>query len=392
VADGVAPGAGGHAPEDEFDRALRALTEGTAGEARFRELSAAEREKAGAAAGRAARKQAEELARAVRAERKRARRRGRSWDEPTRRRGGRARAVVAVVAAIALVGAGVFALQRFSRPLAGGPDDSHLVTNGPTPTGTAANSPAPVPVAAPGPPADPFAGTPADHWANGAAGIIVPAAAPAGAFSASQVAAAYAVTRKLLIAQNLDQPTLLGGAPDAFAALLTAGQRKFFLAGLNKAGRAKNGAALSTRSWVTSFAPGTTALIGSVIKVHGTMTARAATDHGRKYLAIDVNYRFDYPVEPPRAPADWIRVVGEVSGYIHFDNWQDPGGALQPWMVTALPSHAGARCDTPDGYAHPGYPSGPPDKVQPSGPAQDPYSMATTSPNDEKGCRRVART
>src|ERR1700728_4877027 len=30
-----------------------------------------------------------------------------------------------------------------------------------------------------GPPDDPFAGTPADHWADGAAGIALPAAAPA---------------------------------------------------------------------------------------------------------------------------------------------------------------------------------------------------------------------
>jgi hypothetical protein len=315
VADGVAPAGGGHQPEDELDRALRALTEGTAGEARFRELSAAERAKAGAAVAKAARKEAEERARAAAADRKRARRQGGSGDAPARPRGARIRVAVAVIAAFALAGAGLYTLQRISRPVAGGPDDSHLVTNGPTPSTTAGGSPTSAPIPAYEPPADPFAGSPADHWANGAAGIIVPEAAPVGPYTRTQVAAAYATTRKLLIAQNLDPATLRGGSPDAFAALLTSKQRKEFLAGLNKTGRGKDGSPLSTRGWVTSFAPGTTTLMGSVIRVHGTMSARKATNsHGDKYLAIDVDYRFVYPVEPPGAPVNWMRVVGELTG------------------------------------------------------------------------------
>jgi hypothetical protein len=72
------------------------------------------------------------------------------------------------------------------------------------------------PVAA-GPPADPFAGTPADDWADGANGIVLPAAKPIGGFTRDQVKFAYQRTRKLLVAANLDPTTLLGGAPTAFA-------------------------------------------------------------------------------------------------------------------------------------------------------------------------------
>ena len=128
-----------------------------------------------------------------------------------------------------------------------------------------------------GPPADPFARTPADHWADGAAGITIPAAASHGPFTAREVAAAYATTRRLLIAQNLDHTTLLGGAPTAFADVLTARQRAQFVAGLDKIGVDKQGYERSTRTWVAAFAPGTTSLIGNVIKVYGTMSGQGST-------------------------------------------------------------------------------------------------------------------
>ena len=116
-----------------------------------------------------------------------------------------------------------------------------------------------------GRPRDPFAGTPANSWANGAAGIVITAAKPVGQFTAAQVEAAYQTSRKLLIAGDLNRPTLLGGPPTAFADLLTSQQRAKFLGGLNKKG-AEGGNPLSTRRWVMSFAPGSTQLIGGVIK------------------------------------------------------------------------------------------------------------------------------
>jgi hypothetical protein len=385
VADGAVPGAGGHAPEDEFDRALRALTEGTAGAARFRELSAAEREKAGAAAARAARRQAEELARAVKAEQKRARRRGQSWDEPARSRGGRARRMVAVIAAIALIGAGVFALQRFARPLGGGVSGSAPVTSGPTPSGTA---PAPQPSAAPGPPADPFAGTPSDHWANGADGIITPAAKPVGPYSAAQVAAAYATTKKLLIAALLDKQTLLGGEPTAFASLLNAKQRAQFLAGLNTHGTYANLQPRSTRRLVVSFAPGSARLIGPVIKVHGSMKAEVGHENGRDYLFIDVSYTSVYPVERPGAAADWMRILADKYGTVAFAHFATLTGPLEPFDDTIV-GDAGGLCPRSEGFIHPDYPSlrELPVPSHP-GPALDPYSVsnaATPGPTQGSG-------
>ena len=355
---------GGPPPgENEIDRRLRELTEEISGTGRIREPSAAERAKA-------------------------------AKKRPVKRRGGRA--VAWSVSAVVLAGAVFFAWHQVSGSGAGGPNDTQVVTNGPVPR-TSASPKSESPTSAPpvvrplaGPPADPFAGTPADQWADGAAGITLPSAVSHGPFTASEVAAAYATTRKLLTAQNLDRTTLLGGSPTAFADVLTAQQRAQFIAGLDKIGLSKQGYALSTRGWVASFAPGTTTLIGTVIKAHGTMSARSATDDGRTVLDINVDYRFVYAIEPPHAPADWMRVVGQVSGYVEFDDWQDPGGPIQPWDVSAYPAEAGARCGMTDGYDHPDYPGGPPLKVQPTGPAVNPYSMS--NPPVTGLCQRTTGT
>jgi hypothetical protein len=209
-----------------------------------------------------------------------------------------------------------------------------------------------------GPPADPFAGTPGDHWADGAAGIVLPAAAAAGPYTKAQVEYAYQTTRKLLIAANLDKKELLGGAPTAFADLMTKYYRAWFLAGLNKKGLDKQGNQVSTRVIVTSFAPGSTQLIGSVIKVHGVMHgAQVVRVHGSPELDIHLDYLFVYPVEPPHQPTEWTRVVVEDQWTVGFADWQGAATSFEPSLLYAGDSAAGAECGTTDGYVHPAYPS-----------------------------------
>ncbi|MGH3169934.1 MAG: hypothetical protein ACRDN0_29140 [Trebonia sp.] len=148
-----------------------------------------------------------------------------------------------------------------------------------SPASGAASLPALSPDLESGPPADPFQGTPADQWADGAAGITIPAAKAVGPYSASQVAAAYQTAKKLLIAANMNQQTPAGGTPTAFADLLeTKQQRTQFLDGLGAKCLAKNQRPNSTRIMVVSFAPGSTQFIGSVIKVHGTMSQALGLD------------------------------------------------------------------------------------------------------------------
>lgn len=188
--------------------------------------------------------------------------------------------------------------------------------------------------------------------------------------------------RQPLIAADLNWSTLQGGAPDAFANLLVPQERTDFVRGLDKVGVDKQGYTLSTRQWVSSFAPSSTQFVTRTIKVHGDMTARSAkadNGSGETVLRVQVDYVFVYAVEPPHVPAEWMRVVAQASGPVDFATWDDPGGALEPWVNFAN-APAGIRCGIGDGYIHPDFPNSAPDKVQPSGPTINPYSLSTTGP------------
>jgi hypothetical protein len=335
-------------PEDRFDKELRSVLDGDALEARFKELSADEREKHAR-------------------ERRKAQKQARKAERKARQRRGLRRAAWGLVAIVVVAGGGAFAYTRLAHSA--------------SPAGNAPSLPALSPDLQSGPPADPFQGTPADKWADGAAGITIPAAKAVGPYSAAQVAAAYQTTKKLLIAANMNQQTLAGGAPTAFADLLgTKKQRTQFLDGLSAKGLAKDQRPNSTRIMVVSFAPGTTQLIGSVIKVHGTMSAHAITNSGSPQLDIDVNYVFVYPIEPPGRPSDWMRFFASDYDSYDFAQFDDPGGPLEAWDQTVVGTD-GAICYTTDGYDHPDYPSIRVQNPKGSGKPVDPYAPGTASPD-----------
>ena len=306
----------------------------------------------------------------------------------TRRPAGNGRLRAVSIAAVALLAVGGGIAWRVSSSSSSGLNDTSTVRNGAVPTGQATRVTAPAVPA--GPPADAFAGTPADHWADGAAGIQAPAAKPSGQFTAAQVAAATQITRKLLIAGNLDRTTLNGGAPMAFAELLTPQQRADFVDNLDKIGL-RDGYTTSSRAWVVSFAPGTVSFVTSVVKVHGAMSTGTAVFAGRTALRVTVDYLFTYAIEPPGHPADWMRVVAQDYGNVYFAQWDDPGGPLEPWVNTGI-SHAGVQCGMTDGFVHPAYPNGARSSVRPSGPAVNPYSTAPPPTSSAGTCHPTTGT
>ncbi len=345
----------GQANGDEIDRKLRELTEGLMAEARLKEPSAAER----------AQRARRDLKKHQRSQRKQ------------RRKNRSARLKVGAIVVVVLAVAGGVAWLGWPHSPTGRPSAQQQSPGG-TSTGGA-------------PPADPFAGTQAENWANGESGIVIPAARPVGSFTAAEVMKAYHTTKQLLIAANLDKQTLLGGAPTAFASLLTKQQRAEFLSALNKKGVNSGGYPLSTRKWVASFFPGSTEFIGNVIKVHGVMSAQTAREAGGTVLAIQVNYIFAYAVEPPGNPSDWMRVLDHQYGSIDFAQWDDPGGPLEPFDQTII-GNAGIQCGTTDGYIHPDYLSDRTPASAQSGPAINPYSQSTSAPGGGAVCGRTSGT
>ena len=193
------------------------------------------------------------------------------------------------------------------------------------------------------------------------------------------MAAAYATVKKLLIDGELTKSVLLGGRPAAFAVLLPAQERKDFLGGLSATGENKDGTDKSTRDFVTAFAPDSTRLIGTVIKVHGQMTAATAVKFGDKVLHVHVNYLFAYAVEPPGQPAKWMRLVVHRTDDFYFAHWDGSAAPFQPWVESDY-GQTPVLCVTADGYVHPDFAKS---SSSGKGSAIDPYSLKE---NNALGC------
>jgi hypothetical protein len=357
-------------PPDDLDRELMELQAGLAKPAKFKEPSAAER--ARMAARRASRRAAGKAQKPVRPAPGPGRQPGGEWSAQRRRPSGTAAAVRANKAFF--IGLGIFVIVSVAFWTYGVPSLTHRdqtsVARGPGPLSTPSATVA-----------EPFLGSPAQFYADGAAGIVVPSAQPVGSYSATQVAAAYQTAKLMLVAAHLDGPTLAGSAPDSFASMLIPQQRTQFVSGLDKTGLDAQGDQNSTRTWVTSFAPGTR-LVGDVIKVHGTMRAATGTNGTYPVLQIHADYLFVYPVERPGAPSTLMRIVDRDVVDVDFGAYAGPGSPLQPWWQIVGGFNAGARCDINDGYVHPQFPDAAPDKVRPKGIPVNPYDQSAPAPSD----------
>jgi hypothetical protein len=137
--------------------------------------------------------------------------------------------------------------------------------------------------------ARPFAGTPAESWADGAAGIVLPDAKAVGEFDADQVAATTQLVRSVLIASRLDRKLLVDHDPTGYLGFLAPDARGQ-LEPLFADGREPEVQAL-----VSLVAPGST-LLPVEAKVSGTMSVRQGK---AGELVVHTNYVFAYAFEPP---------------------------------------------------------------------------------------------
>jgi len=132
--------------------------------------------------------------------------------------------------------------------------------------------------------------------------------------------------------------------------------------------------------------------VTTVIKVHGTMSARAASESGTPVLRVRFDYLFVFAVEPPGDPAGWMRIVQQQYGSVDFASWDEPGGPLEPWVYDTGVGTAGVQCSVRDGYIHPDYPRDRSSGLPASGAPQDPYSTATPSAGPAESCQTITGT
>ncbi|MGW7169263.1 hypothetical protein ACWGH3_29055 [Streptomyces sp. NPDC054884] len=248
---------------------------------------------------------------------------------------------------------------------------------------TAAVTPLPAetvaPTAAPGAVPDqvptidrPFAGSPALAWADGEAGVVLPAARPVGSASKERVSEALQLTRKLLVGANLDPKTLRGERPAAALAVLDPKQPGLLDdidAFLRSPDRTHDPLTLFSR-----FDPDEARVVGDVVKTRGRMTYKKA---GRDGVTVHADYTFVYPVRPAEGPPEVTRTIVrrvvdlELPDPAHYD--VTPGRLL---LVRYDEELFNSACDVHDGFLHPQFRSAGPTSPPQTGPTVDPYDRS----------------
>ncbi|MFJ4620313.1 hypothetical protein [Streptomyces sp. NPDC088812] len=262
-----------------------------------------------------------------------------------------------------------------------------------------AASPLPPETAAPtGPPAEapedtptldrPFAGSPALDWADGEAGVVLPAARAVGSVSEERVAQALRLTRQLLVGANLDEKTLRGGRPTAAFAVLDPLQPELVEhldTSLSAPDEAHDPLELFSR-----FDPEEVRLVGDVVKTRGRMTFGKGEYGG---VAVHADYTFVYPVVRTDGSTEVTRtIVRRVIDAELADpaRYQVTSGRL---LVRSYDQDlANSACEVHDGFLHPQFATAEPTGPRPSGPATDPYDRSKDVGADAfEGCGTVSR-
>ncbi|MGW7172122.1 hypothetical protein [Streptomyces xanthophaeus] len=237
-------------------------------------------------------------------------------------------------------------------------------------------------------PADPFRGSPALQWADGAAGIEVPQAQAVGGMSKEQVADALAKVKQFLVTANLDPETLRGERPAAALDLLDPklGEYKTNLEGALEHPSAKN----DPLDLFSRYDPGELTLVGKVVKVRG----RTWVEPGGQ-VNVKTDYTFVYPFVKAKAGADQVERTA-VRREITFSmadprTWQATADKL--WIEANHRNIGNSACDTDDGFLHPQFDDDAPTGPAPSGTPVDPYDRSDTLESERRAdCGVVSRS
>jgi hypothetical protein len=229
-----------------------------------------------------------------------------------------------------------------------------------------------------------FQGTPAEKYATGSAGLVMPKAKALGGLSEKDVATALKRARALASAAWLDRPTLAGGKPAAFMKLIHPAQLPWFRQDLDLRKETKDH--WNTRSMVNSFAPKTAEFVTGDIKVSGSTTLGTFTKKGIRGVEVKLHYLVVYAVQRPGQPDTAIRLVTRNSGSVLTYR---EGGELVVWLGSWGGERTPAYCAL-DGFIHPMYRGSAPVTVTP-GPLFDPYDQDAEVAQDP-GCGASKKT
>ncbi|MFF7164791.1 hypothetical protein ACFZBP_26095 [Streptomyces sp. NPDC008086] len=236
--------------------------------------------------------------------------------------------------------------------------------------------------------ARPFAGSPAERWADGEAGIALPKATPVGTLSKGQVEQALRQTRKLLVDANLDPATLRGERPETALGVIEPRQTE--LLDLLTTALRKPDKDHDPLSMFSRFDPDEVRLAGAVVKTRGRMTFKAG-EHAS--VVVHADYTFVYPLVREGSTEVARTIIRRVVDTELSDptRYQVTSGKI---AVLRYDQEIGnSACDVYDGYLHPHFDSTAPTGAPPTGPTTDPYDRSKDIDADRaEGCGTVSRT
>jgi hypothetical protein len=186
-------------------------------------------------------------------------------------------------------------------------------------------------------PPSPFAGTPAEDFAEGAAGIELPPAEPVGEYTADQVQDALEQVREALIAARLEESMIVDHDPDDFLATLAPDVRPALQVTFEADGFAAFATQIAEEARLVPVAP----------RVAGSMSYEVTTAE-RDLPAITVTTRFAwvYPFETgdDQLATDLVVVRDELVWlYRQGYPWTEASQGL--WLAEEASGVWGADCD-----------------------------------------------
>lgn len=335
--------------------------------------------------------------------------------KPRRTFGGRLQAPLFILIAVGLVLVAMNPLATrtwFSKHFGGGNSSPNGSAGGPfdpasSPTATPSlqapetTRPTAPPTAAPGVAtlSDPFAGSPALTWSQGASSIVVPAAQSVGVYSSSTVASYLQKAKEFLVDSNLDPSILAGGYPSEAIGLID--PKETSLVSQLQTDLAHPSEKNDPTDLITRFDPQQALLDGSVVKAMGELTYKGDGSGG---LAIHADYTFVYALRPAGPAASGDSADGTdvarsiVRRIIDFDvadaaSYQHTPGTL--WLTNWEPIIGNSACGVYNGYLNPAFPSylqSGAAPSEPTGPTEDPYDRSTVPSQKAGVCGVDSRT
>ncbi|MFB6666287.1 hypothetical protein [Streptomyces parvus] len=243
-------------------------------------------------------------------------------------------------------------------------------------------------------PDEPFAGSPAARWADGAAGIHLPTPRATGWMSRAEVGTALNRTRDFLTASSLDPAVLRGERPTKAMALINPHQadvQDYLKKAFRAPDREHDPLLLFSRFRSADVRP-----VGDVVKTRGRVTFREG-EKGAVEVSTDVTYV--YPVVRASGDDEVARTIVRREVVM---SWDDPEKiVIEPGtfsLVSYKVDTTNGGCDTYTGYLIPTFLA---DRTTGTdggdGPEVDPYDRSTPieermREGDGEGCGIATRS